>query len=252
MICPGCRTRVSDDAFVCEACNTVLDTSFLGEGITNAPEQPAEQSTRIGKMPEPQAAAKGAAPKVPAPATFDLPPEQLNAAASNVAKKKLSEFMDAAAAPPSAAEAMNDLVSKFKQLPVIDRVTLGGAAATLLSMVLPWHWTKERFDIIGLFTDAWACALFAVFIAAGVAFRRHPLAKPFRVPIMGANVFFSALSILIIAGFAQGAEKLKHIRNAPPIVEAQTQFGVYLGVLAVLVMLAGATWTIVKRNEFSD
>ena len=35
MICPNCRTRLSDDAVICDTCNFIIDATFLGDGITN-------------------------------------------------------------------------------------------------------------------------------------------------------------------------------------------------------------------------
>jgi hypothetical protein len=248
VICPGCRTRVSEDAFVCEACNTVLDTSFLGAGITNeaAPAPAAEaQATRVGKVPaqEPRRTAPPVATAAPAPA-----------ATNDGAKKKFNDLMENAAAPPEASQALDDMVAQFKALPKWDRLTMGAALATLVSMALPWRWAKADGDTIGLFTEAWACALFALFVIGGIVARRHPLARPFRVAILGGSVFFSALGLLSVAGFAQGAEKVKRLHGvkAGPVIEAHAQFGLYLGAIAVLVMLAGATMTLVRRHEQVD
>jgi hypothetical protein len=70
--------------------------------------------------------------------------------------------------PPEAArsaidqarKAANDLGSFFRSLSAWDRCAAGSSALLLLMLALPWRWTREDEEIIGL-VAAWPVALMA-------------------------------------------------------------------------------------------
>ncbi len=249
MICPQCRTLVPDDAYICDACNAIVDTSFLGEGITNeAP--PDEGATRIKAVDANATRIK--AVEANAPRGKSAPQPKRSAFDDEEEKKSM---LESAAPPAQTAEALEQFVQQFRRLPWSEQLTAGGALALLVSLGLPWVTTQKEGDIIGIVAGAWPIALLAILVAGAVFMRRHPKVQPHRDRLLGLNIGLSLLAVVGSAVFWRSARVDEVFKDGGQLIvkaSEEATFGVYLGLAAGGVMLVGALLTWLERSSLPD
>lgn len=247
MICPKCRTLVSDDAVICDSCNSILDASFLGDDITND-DPPAEDATRI-KQVDAEATRVKALPPEP-------PPRKRPAAGPAVElRPKRPTLAETAAPPPETAEALDDLFRQFKGMPLSDRLTAGGALALLASLALPWRSTRTAGDIIGLVAGGWPIALMALLVAVAVFLRRHPKLRPHRDHVLLGSALLATFCLLAAVVFWRTAQVDQVLKAGGRLVThtlEQAQFGVYAGIVSAAVMFLGSVKGYLEREKLAD
>lgn len=261
MICPNCQTLVADSAAICDHCNHILDASFLGGDITNEGEQgePAAEPTRIKAMPAAAPATRGASGepaakpagrrKASEPATVQFPSDDDEATAAGARRATLDEV----AAPPAAAsEALEDLAAQFRALSRSEQLSAGGAALLLVSLALPWRTSLALGDDIGMLTSAWPLTLVPFAVVAVLVARRHPRLHGWRDRLLQAATGLGALALVGILAFMRSALVVERVRAGKKMLEQAASwpaFGVYLGLVAALLVLGGAVKTWLDRDH---
>ena len=274
MKCPKCDEKVDDGAFICPNCDFILDAGFLGDDITNQDDAEeeviapgADGATRIKAADDGATKTKPAAKVAQKPRPPPLPkhPEK----SVRAAPKGLNDNPDdptahamrratldeSTAALPEAGEAMTDLVTQFKGMPKLDQFTLGGAAAILVSMALPWRTNRDDDAIIGFAAGALHIAFFAVLSIAAVILRRHPKLAPFRDRVLLAGAGSGLLVLLSIFLFMYSARVVRTLKNGGRftyITEQWPTLGAYVAVIAAGVMVYGAVRAYLGRSELRD
>lgn len=237
MRCPRCRELSPEGAAICDNCDEILDSSFLGEEeITPA----AGEKTDVGPAPTPSPMParlrKGSGRKPGGWNATGAPPAQ--PAAGH--RPYLAEALPARASPAEdARKAAADLVSFFRSLSVMDRWAAGAASLLLLLLAMPWRSTREDDDIIGV-VSAWpllilgAAVLLLVYARASRADaalgRRLQLAQ---LAAAGCAVIFNGL-YLPWASQTKTLHAAGHILSVPL---STPQFGAYLGLVCAVAAL---------------
>jgi hypothetical protein len=258
-----------DGAYICEHCNAILDASFLGDDITND-EPKADDATRIKALPEADATRiKATPPKPEAPRAKAVPAKAAPARAAKGAEaepaapaiyvpepKKRPTLAETAAPPPETAKALDDLLGDFRNLPMTERVTAGGALGLLVALALPWKNTLKDGDIIGLMADnCWPLPLMALLVTVAIFARRHARVRPYRDYVLQGVVALATFSLLGSLAFWRlvGVEKtLKAGGKLAYVMIESAGFGVYLGIAAAAVMLGGAVLTYLEREKLPE
>jgi hypothetical protein len=260
VICPKCRTPALDSAFICENCNAILDTSFLGDDITNEPEAAAEaDATRVKpaeavRPPPPKAASP--APKAAARAA-PTPPKgaELEAAAAQNARKKLSDFVENTAPPPETAAAVDDLLKSFRRFSAPERHAAFTAFAVLATLILPWQWRKVDGDTIGVLAGGGTAGLVALVVLLGLFVRSHPLVRPHRDKLLGALVGLAVVALLSAVSFWLDVHEEMPIKSGgrrTVDVLARASFGLFAGIGACTALVLGTARLYLARNQLED
>jgi hypothetical protein len=240
MICPNCRTRVSEDAVICDSCNHILDASFLGDGITN--DKKAEKSGDRTKV-------KAVAPPVPTPAASPA----VAAALDDTPRRSI--LATNTAPPESVNEALEELSGQFQRLPFAEKWAAGGALTFVVSLALPWRWTEADDTVIGLFAGALPLGLLALFVALVPFIRRHPRVRPFKAPLLAGSLGASLITLLLSAFSLRAsiAKEVIHIGGRTKEVwKAAPHIGLGIGLLAALVMLFMSLGAFAQREKLPD
>lgn len=243
MNCPSCNNRVLDGTVICPHCDHILDTSFLGSDITNETPpipSPARQLTL------PVATNAGGQPE-----TAVFPDENAHAASAGISRK-----LDQIAAPSNEAqEAVDELVANFKSMALSQKLTVMGAAAAIASLALPWKNTLDNSDTIGLLAGGWFVGLLAALVLVAMFMRRHPLLRHRRIHLMQGVAATSLLTCIACVSYLKSVREWRVVRSAGLLVREPTawpDFGVYLALVASLVMLSGAVKSYFDRNALPD
>src|SRR5439155_4769149 len=130
-----------------------------------------------------------------------------------------------------ARKAASDLGSFFRSLSTSDRWAAGATAALLLMLALPWRWTREDEEIIGL-VAAWPVGLLA---AASLLFiylraRKADVALDRRLKL--AQLGTSALAAIFTGLFLPWASQSHAFRGAGKSIAVAMStplIGAYLG-----------------------
>lgn len=221
-VCPNCRTRVPEDALICDACNHILDASFLGSDITNAPdEKPAIEP-----------------PRAPA-ATITARPDEREASML-------------AAATADSAQALEDVARQFQALARVEQLTAGGAGLVLLSLALPWRSTPDDGEMIGLLGGAAHVGFFALLTGASVFARRHPKLRPWRDWVLMGATATAVLCALACLAYLSTASVEETVRAGGRVVTralSTPQLGVFVGLLGALATSTGAIASFLQRDR---
>lgn len=261
MNCPSCLTAVPDGAVICDNCNAIVDATFLGDDITNDKPAEATRIKAVAPAADPQATKVKAAPAAPPPKPGKKPAPVLapldadddeESTQSGRAKPTLDEV---AAVPHDTAEAVDELVAKFKAAPKSERASLIGVALFLFSLTLPWRGEKDKGELIGLLAGGAPIGLLALVVVAAIVLRHHPSVRPFRDRVLQGSLAASLFAVLASVAYQQstlqqvvltvGAKRIKSAVVWP-------SFGVYVGIVAALVMLGGAVKTWLDRKSLND
>lgn len=259
MICPKCQTPALDSAFICENCNAILDTSFLGDDITNEADAPAavanDQATRMKpaasiQPPPARAAARQGAEAAAAPAG------ELEALAARNARQKVSAFVEGAAPPKETAEAFDDLLAQYKAFGASEKLVAMCSLAVLASLVLPWQTMGKDGDYIGLLVDGgWLVGLVAVTSFASLFVRKLPALRPWKDRLLLANVGLSLLALGAGAFFLATVQVERDLRTGGrryTEVLSSAHFGAYLGVAACVALLLATAKLYLDRHKLDD
>jgi hypothetical protein len=248
MICPNCRTRVSEDAVICDSCNHILDASFLGEGITNektAEKTPAPADDHRTKV-------KAIAPPIPTPAM--VAPAAALALEEEENAPRRSSF-GGTAPPASVNEALQELSQQYTAFPLSERWATGGAAAFLISLALPWRWTEADDVVIGLFAGAWPMGLLALFVALIPFIRRTPRLRPFKEQLLAAGIGASLIT-LALSGLNLRSSIARGVIHAgghtSDVWKAYPHVGLGIALLAAFVMLVMSIGEFTQRHKLPD
>ena len=227
-----------EGAAVCDNCDEILDSSFLGdEEVT-----PVEgDKTDVG--PAPTTAEDRRPERLRRPpssrGTWDAPKKAALAAADR--RPYLAPPLAAAAPSPvdEARRTAQDLGSFFRSLTLPDRWTAGAAAALLALMALPWRWTREDDDIIGL-VAAWPVALLGATVIGIVyvrASRAHAeLDRRLRLAQVAAAAM-AAITTGIFLPWATQAHSLHAAGKTLSIPLSTPLAGAYLGLVCAITAL---------------
>ena len=123
-----------------------------------------------------------------------------------------------------------DLNSFFQSLTTWDRWAAGSSAALLLVLALPWRWTREDEEIIGL-VAAWPIALLAVSVLVLVYLRSRANAALDR-RLRLAQLSSSAMALITNLLFLSWASQQHAVRGAGRTVAialSRPEIGAYLG-----------------------
>jgi hypothetical protein len=261
VICPKCRTPSLDGAFICENCNAILDTTFLGDDITNEPEAapvPEADATRVKPAeavkpppPKPAPASRRAANAAGAPAQG----AELEAAAAQNARKKFSDFIDNTAPPPETAAALDDLVQSFRRFSAPERHAAFTAFAVLATLILPWQWRKLDGDTIGVLAGGGTAGLVALVVLLGLFVRSHPLVRPHRNIVLGALAALACFALLSVVSFWLGVHEEMPIKSGgrrTVDVLSRASFGLFAGLGACVALVLGTVRLYLARNQLED
>lgn len=251
MQCPKCSQTVPDGAVICDRCNEILDSSFLGADITNDGKAGEPAATRI--KPDPRSAATRVISSMPEP---DALPDEEPAPApaeEEAPRVGMKALLDAASAPPAASEAMADLVGRFRRLPFFEKLTIGAACGLFASLGLPWQWTKANGDEIGFLAGAWPVGALALLVAAAVFLREHERVARFRSLVLQAATAaaFVALAVCLLYPRMARHESFERLGLARRVVvvESEPRFAAFAGLLLAALMFAGMVKTMLDADR---
>jgi hypothetical protein len=237
--CPRCGELSPEGAAICDNCDEILDASFL-EGADEV-SQVAGEKTDVG----------------PAPTAPSKMPERLRKtqrggwnprgpAASPEAAARRPYLAEPAAAPVSpldeARKAAEDLASFFRSLTPGDRWATGASALLLASLALPWRWTREDDEIIGL-VAAWPVALLAGATLLFVYLRARKAGAALDRRLRLAQLGASALAAIFTGLFLSWASQSQAFRGAGKTVAvalSTPMIGAYLGLVCAVAALFAA------------
>ena len=139
----------------------------------------------------------------------------------------------ARSAVDEARKAANDLGSFFRSLGPWDRWAAGSSALLLLMLALPWRWTREDDEIIGL-VAAWPVAL----MAAGTLFFIYLRARKadfvqdrrLRLGQLGTSAFATIFTGLFLPWTMQ-SHALRGAGHSVAVVLSAPLAGAYLGLV---------------------
>jgi len=141
-----------------------------------------------------------------------------------------------------ARKAASDLGSFFASLSAADRWAAGATAALLLVLALPWRWTRQDEEIIGL-VAAWpvlllgAAALAFIYLRARKAdAAQERTLKLAQLAASGGAAIFTGLFL----PWATQSHALRAVGRSIAIVESSPQIGAYLGLVCAVAALFAA------------
>jgi hypothetical protein len=153
---------------------------------------------------------------------------------------------DAVAPVPTVSEqarkAASDLGSFFQSLSWPDRWAAGATAALLLMLALPWRWTRQDEEIIGL-VAAWpvlllgSAALVFVWLRARKAdAAQERMLKVAQLVASGGAAIFTGFFL----PWTSQSHALRAVGRSIAIVESSPQVGAYLGLVCAVAALFAA------------
>lgn len=236
MICPRCQTRLSDDTAICDQCNFIIDTGFLGGDITNEAKAPSKADSTQVREVKPQVPEPSPAPGRPAKQDDDEP-------------RGPGRLERIAAPHASVSEAADDIRDEFNKFPLSERLATGAAVAFIVSLGLPWRYS-ETDDAIGLFAGVGPLGLVAALVCVAAYVRRGQLRKYTEeilvVALASATVIVGGTAVF----FSRSFEKVyvNMAGKAPVQVwKVLPHVGVVIALIAGLLMLVGTAATYRER-----
>jgi hypothetical protein len=246
--CPRCNTKVADEISICPNCDEILDASFLEGGDDGSPPE-SHDPTEVG--PAPQASAPRASlrparlrgtwdaakqPAAPAPE----PEPQVSAPKGTYLNDAVEE------GPPDplaeARRSLDDLGAFFKTLPTGDRVAAAASLLLLLTMAMPWRWTKLDEEVIGLFA-AVPAALLAAGVTVLVYLRARIASGKLGRPLALTQVVAAAFNAGFCLWFVRAVTDVRTQRVAGKLIAmplSTAEPGAYAGLLCAAVAAAAS------------
>jgi hypothetical protein len=231
--CPRCGELAPEGAAICDNCDEILDASFL-EGAGEVPQVEGEK-TDVGPAPEapskmPERLRKsqrgGWNPRQPAAG-----PEAV------VRRPYLAEPVGPPVSPlDEARKAADDLSSFFRSLTPSDRWATGAFALLLVMLALPWRWTRDDEEIIGL-VAAWPVALLAgaalLFVYLRARKADAALDRRLRLAQFGAAALAAVFTALYLP-WASQSHALRGAGKSIAVAVSTPMIGAYLGLVCAV------------------
>jgi hypothetical protein len=241
--CPRCSELSPEGAAICDNCDEILDASFLGTDEC----QPVEgEKTDVGPAPVAPVPSSSPMPerlrKNPSgrrPGGWNSTP-QAAAMAAEPRRPYLAEPPRPVPTPgDEARQAAADLTSFFRSLSAADRWTTGATSLLMLMLALPWRWTRQDEEIIGV-VSAWPLLLLAPAIVALVYFRSRKADAAMDRRLRLAQLA-AASSAAVFTGtylwWANQSQGMRAMGRGLAIVVSTPQIGAYLGLACAVAAL---------------
>jgi hypothetical protein len=254
-VCPNCDNVVDDGVSICDRCDHILDDAFLAEvaedadaaaAEDDAPAENLEGSTRLAEVPvkrEPKKATPSrVAPRPPPPDDPELrtdPPEEA------VPRPRSNDEWDSAVGSRSmdaTSELLTDTWQQFLSFPFEERLTIGAAFGLFIATILPWRDTMDFGQEIGVFADAWPAMLVGLGMIILVYLRQTRIQGAWAGRVLQLQMLISVatLGMCIFRIFADTDKTIIKQLRGPPIIRSSPSFGVYLAVIACVVIGVGS------------
>jgi hypothetical protein len=205
--CPNCGSPVTAGAVICDRCNHILDTSFLGDDFTGAGGAGAAGKgggTRRSQVPK-------------------APPSAVELGAQ------------------AAAEGWADLLQTWRGLPSWDRLATAAAAALVATLVLPWRWTREDGQLLGFFADGWPALVLGIAVLAIAYARTLERMRPYARMLARAQAVAALLAAVYCVAYIPAVnERVSMRRFGEAVVLSRPDFGVFLALVAGGLAAAGS------------
>lgn len=238
MRCPRCNELVPQGAAICDNCNEIIDSSFLGDE-----EEVEGDKTDVGPAPTGPSVQDRRPPRLQRPpssrGTWDAPKK---APAPQVERRPYLAPPPAAAAPSPVEEGRrtaDDLGAFFGSLTLPDRWAAGAAAGLLAMLALPWRWTKEDDDIIGL-VAAWPVALLGGAVLAIIYLRASRANAGLDHKLRLAQLAAAAMAAITVGAFLPFVTESRSLHGAGRTLSVAVSTplaGAYLGLVCALAAL---------------
>jgi hypothetical protein len=230
-----------EGAAICDNCDEILDASFLGVEETTPVEG---EKTDVGPAPTasrmPDRLRKGGGNK---PGGWN---PSASAEAMPAAEARRPYLAEAKAAIPTPAEearkAAEDLKSFFASLTPADRWAAGASALLLFALALPWRWTKEDEDVIGV-VAAWPVLFLAGATLAFIYLRSRKadaaqdrMLRLAQLAASGGSAIFTGLFL----PWATQTHALRAVGKSIAVVQSSPQAGAYVGLICAATALFAA------------
>jgi hypothetical protein len=266
MRCPKCGELASEGAAICQNCNEILDASFL-EGLSEPDEEVVGDRTDVGPPPtharpgnvrplrpslarptalKPSASRANWGPNKAPPAVDDPPP------APAVVRGR-PEPMRIVKPPDPLGEAkasVDDLKALFVTLSMPDRWAAGAAILLLLTLILPWRWTKLDEEVIGL-VEAWPALFFASGALAALYARAKDSLPQQRAALqlgqLGCGLLGALYAAQCVRTFSDGTVVQLGGRTVQ-LVSSAPRFGLYLGAIFAGALLLASVASAFERK----
>lgn len=238
MRCPRCGELSPEGAAICNNCDEILDTSFLGaEEVT-----PVEgDKTDVGQAPTPS--------RLPARLRkgSGRRPGGWNPSPSAAPVEARRPYLAQPAAPvlspaDEARRATDDLNSFYRSLSPSDRWAAGATSLLLLSLAFPWRWTRADEEIIGV-VAAWPVVLLAIAALVLVYLRSRKAdaaqERRFRLAQLAASGGAAIFTGLFLP-WASQSHALRAVGRSIAITQSQPLFGAYAGLVCAVAALFAA------------
>ncbi|HUJ28340.1 MAG TPA: hypothetical protein VLW85_20095 [Myxococcales bacterium] len=225
-----------EGAAICENCNEILDASFLDGADEVTPVEgertdvgPAPTSRMPDRLRKTQGSRRGGwnpAPGAPAEAEQRRP--------------YLAEPPPPVPTPgDEARKAVSDLTSFFRSLSPADRWTAGATSLLLFALALPWRWTREDEEIIGVIS-AWPLLLLAPAVLAMVYLRSRKADSALDVRLRLGQVAAAAGAAVFTGGYlwwASQSHGLRGLGRGIAVTVSTPQVGAFLGLACAVAAL---------------
>ena len=227
-----------EGAAICDSCNEILDPSFL-----DGDEAPvAGDKTDVGPPPTGPADLRPARLRQRSRGSWE-PRKQVPD--EPAPRRPFLAPAPAAAAPSPADEARRtaqDLRSFFATLSPADRWAAGASIGLLVTMVLPWRWTREDDEVIGL-VAAFPIALLAAGLLALLYIRASRAGTALDRRLRLGQLATAALAAISTGLYLPWATENHALRAAGRTIAkavSSPQVGAYLGLACALAALAAS------------
>lgn len=259
MRCPRCSELATEGAAICDNCDEILDPSFFDRYLEpESADRDAGDLTDIGPAPTapPRQAQR---PLVAKPAALG-PSRARGGWEPRKEQGPVREKRPFLAPPPTgppptvldeARQSAGDLTSFFRSLSVADRWAAGASLLVVVSLALPWRWTKVDDEVIGLF------AAFPIFLFSGAAAvlvyvraRRAGVDLSRRLEQVQAAA--AALALAYAAGFVYLTSDIRALRAAGKVTMLTIStplFGAWVGLaFAALAAIASGAGLAARQD----
>ncbi len=223
---------------ICDNCHEILDGSFLNdEEVT-----PVEGAkTDVGPAPTGPADRRPPRLRRPPSSCGSWEPPKNPVAAPSKRRPYLAPPPAAPAPSPvdEARRTAQDLGSFFRSLTLPDRWAAGAAAALLAMLALPWRWTKEDDDTIGL-VAAWPVALLGATVIGIIYVRAARAHAELDQRLRLAQLAAAAMAAITTGAFLPWATKAHSLHAAGKTLSiplSSPLIGAYLGLVCAITAL---------------
>jgi hypothetical protein len=228
-----------EGAAICDNCDEILDASFLGEEEVTPVEG---EKTDIGPAPKSKDDLRPPRLRRPPSSRGGWEPPKKPAVALPVERRPYLAPPPSAPAPSPVDEGRRtaqDLGAFFRSLTLPDRWAVGAAAALLAMLALPWRWTREDDDILGL-VAAWPVALLGATIIGIIYVRASRANAGLDRNLRMAQVAASATAAIASGLFLPWASQSRSLHAAGKTVSIALStplIGAYLGLVCAIAAL---------------